>query len=104
MNVYCFDFLNECFFFINISTSCKNAILLPPFGQKYHSQIFILQVSCMFLGAHVTTIAVATWFDPVDDNAKGHIYNKNRVVPVFDRSTRRHVIEGDYCFICEVIV
>nr|CAB3267896.1 putative palmitoyltransferase ZDHHC1 [Phallusia mammillata] len=62
--------------------------------------------ACMGVGyvVHLTFLIVATTINPVDDNAEARINNVNGPMPKFDRSQHRHVIENNYCHICEVPV
>lgn len=52
---------------------------------------------------HVVSYLIATTIDPADTNVR---LKKDYLepVPTFDRSKHAHVIQNQYCHLCEVIV
>ena len=65
-------------------------------------QYFFIAIFSLSLLVHLIFFLVATAIDPADPNVKAK--SKNAVLPVFDRTKRRHVIENLSCAICEVKV
>ncbi|XP_078269160.1 palmitoyltransferase ZDHHC1-like [Rhinoraja longicauda] len=51
---------------------------------------------------HIILYTFASTIDPADIKVRARRYN--RVLPLFDRNLHQHVIENQYCFICEVEV
>ncbi|CAK8679255.1 unnamed protein product [Clavelina lepadiformis] len=53
---------------------------------------------------HIASYVAATSINPADDNSIRQFINRSKPIPVFDRSLHKHVIENNYCHICEVAV
>ncbi|XP_055504479.1 palmitoyltransferase ZDHHC1-like isoform X2 [Leucoraja erinacea] len=51
---------------------------------------------------HIILYTFATTIDPADVKVRAKRYN--RILPLFDRNLHQHVIENEYCFLCEVEV
>lgn len=62
----------------------------------------IVSVGLLFL-LHTVTHLIATIINPADENAKAQI-KSNHEMPTFDRNKHRHVIENEYCNLCETFV
>jgi len=60
-------------------------------------------INGVVLTAHLVIHALSVYCNPADDNVIQRYSSKAKPTP-FDRSKHEHVIENQFCYICEVLV
>ncbi|XP_022107535.1 uncharacterized protein LOC110988393 [Acanthaster planci] len=67
----------------------------------YHWQPACHMIAGVMLAVHVLTHLVCLTINPADPNT---LRKHKKVMPTFDRTQHKHVIENNHCYLCEVDV
>lgn len=78
------------------------ALLVPNLRLSPCLAVPVLGLNITFVLLHITFNLVATSINPIDDQV---LATRTQLCPAkFDRSKHEHVIENQFCYICESIV
>lgn len=77
-------------------------LLVPNFG-SLQVVLSLASFNLLIYLLHFAFNVTAATIDPIDDNVlSSHSQSKGKLKPrKFDRSTHKHVIENQFCYICE---